>query len=397
MRTRISGFLAAATLLGLGATPARAQNTTVDSRWLAYLGCWEALGTPSTLCLIPSADASAVDLLTIKNGEVVTAEQILPTAARVETVRGECTGWHSAEWSAVSDRLYLRSEETCPGWGTRTGTGVIALSRDGQLLYIQGSTVGLKAGVRAQRYRELTAHVDLPSEVRDALDALRPDLTASMQARAAATASLAIEDLVEVTRHLDVDVVEAWLVERGGSFTLDAARLTALAKGGVPSRITDLMIALSYPNVFAIDAISHQGERRVITQESYAGGPGRVVGPTPWYGDCLMEYQPFGYSSYYCDGFGRLYPFGYEWYPHNYPVAIIYTGGTSGAGAGGTAHGRVVNGQGYREGLRPSGDVVSRWGEPRSRGASSTRDASPGSTSSSSSGSGEQRTAKPRP
>ena len=390
MRTPISRLLVAATLLGLGATPARAQNTTVDSRWLAYLGCWEALDTPSTLCLIPSADTSAVDLVTIKNGQVVTAEQILATGARVETARADCAGWRSAEWSAVSDRLYLRSEETCPGWGTRTGTGVIALSRDGQLLYIQGSTVGLRAGVRAQRYREITTTVDLPSEVRDALDALRPDLTASMQARAAATAPLAIEDLVEAARQLDVDVVEAWLVERGGSFTLDAARLTTLAKAGVPSRITDLMIALSYPKMFAINATSHQGERRVITDESYAGGGAYAL--TPSYGDCLMAYQPFGYSSYYCDGFASL-QYGYSWFPYN-PVAIIYTGGSSGAG-GGTTHGRVVNGQGYEEGLRPDGDVSSRRGEPRSEGASSTGASRPSSTSGSSSG--EQRTAKPRP
>jgi hypothetical protein len=392
MRTQFFRLLATTALLGLGATPARAQNTTIDSRWLAYLGCWEALDTPSTLCLIPSADTSAVDLVTIKNGQVVTAEQILATGARVETARTECTGWHSAEWSAVSDRLYLRSEETCPGWGTRTGTGVIALSRDGQLLYIQGSTVGLRAGVRAQRYREITTTVDLPSEVRDALDALRPDLTASMQARAAATAPLAIEDLVEATRQLDVDVVEAWLVERSGSFTLDAARLTTLAKAGVPSRITDLMIALSYPKMFAINATSHQGERRVITDESYAGGASYPL--TPSYGDCLTAYPPFGYSSYYCDGFAGLYPYGYSWFPYNYPLAIVYTGGSSG-GVGGTTHGRVVNGRGYEEGPRPDADVVSRWGEPRSEGASSTGASRPSSTSSSSSG--EQRTAKPRP
>jgi len=269
---------------------------------------------------------------------------------------------------------------------------VIALSRDGQLLYIQGSTVGLRAGVRAQRYREITTNIDLPSEVRDALDALRQDLTASMEAQAAATAALAIDDLVEATRQLDVDVVEAWLVERGTSFTLDAARLTALATSGVPSRITDLMIALSYPKVFTIDATSHQGERRVITDESYAGEANYPL--TLSYGDCLIAYPPFGYSSYYCDGFASLYPYGYSSFPYNYPVAIIYTGGSSGAG-GGTSHGRVVNGRGYTEGPRPDADVVSRWGEPRSDGASSTGASRPSSTSSS--GSGEQRTAKPRP
>lgn len=399
MRTQIPTVLIATALLGLAATPARAQNATIDSRWIAYVGCWESVGGAkrSVVCIVPAADTSAVDLVTIENGEVIKAEQILATGARVETTQGECTGWQSAEWSAVSTRLYLRSQERCPDWGTRTGTGMLAMARDGLLLYIQGSTVGMKTGVRVQRYREVTTDLVLPSEVKDALDALHLDLSATAQAYAAATAPLAVDDLTDASRELDADVVEAWLIERGGSFNIDARRLVALANAGVPSRVTDLLIALSHPGAFTIDARS-RGARRVETEESYAAG---AFSPTtPWYGSCAMEFMPFPYASYYCDGFGSSYPYGYS-YLRDYPVIIILngSGGSGGSGGGSTvsrSHGRVVNGQGYQVGSRTNADAT-RWAEPRSgsTGSSSTGGSSTSSTSSS--GSGEQRTAKPRP
>jgi hypothetical protein len=394
-------LLAAAALVA-GFAPARAQDTPVDSRWIAYLGCWESQGegegTSSTVCFVPAADRAAVDLVTIENGEVVKAEQFIAGGwgARIETRHGECTGWQSAEWSAISARLYLHMEESCPDWGTRTGTGVIALTRDRQLLYIQGSTVGMKTGVRAQRYREATIDLVVPSEVKDALT-LDLDLRAIAQAHAAAAAPLGVDDIVEVSRQLDTDVVEALLVERGGPFTVDAERLVALADARVPSRITDLLIALSYPEAFTLDD-ARPGVRRVDAGESYAG----VMYPvTPWYGSCVMEYVQSPYSSPYCDGFARLYPYGYEWYARDYPVVIVYSGGSGGGsgGSGGSSrpHGRVVNGQGYQEGIGANADV--RHAEPRplaDTGASSVRGTSTPS-SSSSSGSGEQRTAKPRP
>jgi hypothetical protein len=392
MRTRIPVLLAATALFG--SVPVQAQNPTVDSRWLAYLGCWRSieLGHESTVCLVPGAEAEAdaVDLITIDSGYVVAAEQIAATGQRLETMRADCTGWQSAQWSAVSDRLYLRSEETCPGWGTRAGTGLIALTHEGQLLYIQGNTLGGKTGVRVQRYRETAVAPDLPSEVKDALSTLNPDLTARARARAGAAAPLAIDDLAEASRQLDVAVEEAWLVARGGSFHLDAERLVALARAGVPARITDIMIALSNPGVFVVDA---SGGRRVSPSEQGSAPVPAVYPVLEPYSSCAMQYQyvftPF-YSSY-CDAFAFRYPYPYGWYP----VSILYTGGTTGGGTGAggevRSHGRVVNGRGYQEGRDPSGDVAR--GDP----GRSTPPGGGTSTPSASASAGEQRTAKPRP
>src|SRR5438876_849851 len=89
MRTRIQTLLVAAALLGAVATPARGQKPAVDSRWLAYLGCWESIeSTKSLVCLVPAAGPSTGDLLTITKGPVVTREPTAATGERVATPGG---------------------------------------------------------------------------------------------------------------------------------------------------------------------------------------------------------------------------------------------------------------------------------------------------------------------
>jgi hypothetical protein len=393
MRTQT--LLVVTALLAGGAAPVRGQDTAIDPRWLAYLGCWETTSpAKSQLCVVPTTDPSSIDLLTIVKGEITARERIAATGEHVQTARGECTGWRSAQWSAHGQRLYLRSEDACGG-GTAAGTGVIALSGNGQLLYIQSMTIGGQTGVRVQRYREARSDVLLPDDV---AVALRLDVSSTMQARAVAAAPLAIDDVVEASRSVDVAVLEALLVERAEPFSLDAKRLVALADAGVPSRVIDLMVALSYPHAFAINAASRQGER--LPPPSTTG-----VGTVP--GGYMTAYDPFcsgydymyPYSSYDCSGlrygYGRGYGYGFDWYGGGYGVVIIPSGG-----GGSRPHGKVVNGQGYAPGdddtgtkamPRPSVDSQSRPSTGPSSGSSGA--AAPSSSSSSGS---SGRTAQPR-
>ncbi|HET9387957.1 MAG TPA: hypothetical protein VFO67_22685, partial [Gemmatimonadales bacterium] len=330
MRTRL--LFALVTLAGVGTAAAPAQAPTVDSRWLAYLGCWRSIeiGREAIVCLVPAAETSAIDLVTIDSGRVVAAEQIAATGQRTETAGADCSGWQRAQWSEVSDRVYLSSEETCPGGGTRRGTGLIALTHEGHLLYIQGNTVAAKTGVRVQRYREGPA-VDLPSEVKDALTRLGAEVTATARARAAGAAPLTIDDLAEASRALNVEVLQAWLIARGEAFNLDAKRLIALAEAGVPPRITDLMIALSNPGVFVVDASARQARRTFVTTETAVDGPVYIGAPV-YSGSCygftgfVGSYDIFPFSSAYCDGYAFAYPYPYGWFP----VTILYTGGSIG-------------------------------------------------------------------
>jgi len=398
MRTRTQTLLVVAALLGTAA-PVRGQDAAIDPRWTAFLGCWEpsAAATP-LVCVVPAAGVSAVDLLTIVKGQVAARERIAATGDRRETTRSECAGWQSAEWSALGQRLYLRSEDACAGGLPQGGTGVIAMSPDGEWLYIQGVTVGGQTGLRVLRYREATSDVPPPIEV---AEALHLGVASVSQARAAAGAPLSMDDVVEASRHVDAAVLEAWLAERAEPLTIDAKRLIALADAGVPARVIDLMVALSYPKVFTINAASRQGERRVAPPASSRGGTAPVRSIALTNPLCYTSHLLYAYASYDCTGFGyRGYsPFdlgyGYGFYPGGYPVTIVFVGG----GTGSKPHGRVVNGNGYAQG-RSTGPSqgTPRPAEPTwpTSSGGSTGSVS-GSSSGSSSGSGEQRTAKPRP
>jgi hypothetical protein len=390
-------LLALVALLGVGAIPAGGQDTTIDPRWLGYVGCWERVGVAkSATCIVPTTDPAAIDLLTIVKGEVTARERIAATGERVQTSQGDCTGWQTATWSAHGQRLYLRSEDTCGG-ETNAGSGVIVMSGD-RWLYIQSMTIGGHTGVRVQRYREATRELLLPGDV---ADALQLGVSAMMRARATAEAPLSIEDVVEASRTVDVPVVEALLVERAEPFALNAKRLIALADAGVPSRIIDLMVAVSYPRAFAINASTRQGERLPATRSDGVGTA--PAGYPTTYDPVCYDYDPMFLYSYNCGAGGYGYGFGsdygYGWNPGG--VTIIY-GGSSGGGSS-HPHGRVVNGAGYAKGDDgPSTQAVPRsadsWSRPTSGSTSGSSGSGTQSTStSSSSGATEQRTAKPRP
>ena len=393
MRTQIQTLFLAAALLGIGATPARGQNTTVDSRWLAYLGCWEPIqSAKSQVCVVPVAGTPDVELVTVVKGEVATRERMTANGERQATSHDGCTGWQTVEWSARGQRLYVRTGDTCPG-GENTGTGIIAMTGDGQeWLFIQGATLNGQTGVHVQRYREAASDVLLPDDIKATVSA---NVSATLRARAAAAVALATDDVIEATRHVDTPVIEAWLIGRGEGFELDAKRLVALADARVPSSVIDLMVALSYPRVFAINAGSRQGER--IAPARVAGaGPSEVYASRPVYAplnECAMSYLLwYTYVPSYCSGFFPGYAFGPGFYPGGYPVLIVYTG------ANPNRHGRVVNGQGYKPGDDGS---VANPGLPRSGDfGSSTPSGNSGSGSSSSSSSGSSgsgRTAHQRP
>jgi hypothetical protein len=255
-------------------------------------------------------------------------------------------------------------------------------------------TIGGQSGVRVQRYREATSDVLLPDDV---AAALRLDVSSTMQARAAAAAPLAIDDVVEGSRSVDVAVLEALLVERAETFQLDAKRLVTLADAGVPSRVIDLMVALSYPHAFAINAASRQGERLPPPSTTGVGtAPGGYMTPSDPF--CSSYDYMYPYSSYDCSGlgygYGRGYGYGYGWYGGGYGVVIVPSGGGSSR-----PHGKVVNGQGYALGDDDTGAKATprpsdSWSRPSS-GSSSGSSGTGAQTTSSSGSSG--RTAKPRP
>jgi hypothetical protein len=231
-------------------------------------------------------------------------------------------------------------------------------------------------------------------------------------ARDAAGAPPEPDDVVEASHHVAPGVVEAWLVEEGEGFALDARGLEHLKQAGVSDRVIDVMVALSYPKVFAIDLASHSGERRAPEPGGYMRRP-NVYGLgydspfgcySPYSWDC---YSPYGweyYSPYFSSPYGYYSPYGYfsgyGFYPGGGVIVV------SGGGGQVARHGRMVIGRGYTKGgagqtasprrSRGSSESSQPSSSGRSSGSSSSGSSSSGSSGSgSSSGSGRRAVPKP--
>lgn len=363
--------------LGTGGTAA-AQTSAAAPRWETWIGCWQPVATPEdtsadlsvkpVICVIPAADA-AVDVVTVVDDKVAHREQVR-AGERRRIEREGCTGWETVTGSADGRRAFRQSEFTCEGDLQRRSTGVMAMTAD-QWLDITGVSVGGYTDVQVIRYRPTSAPAALePADV----SALQGRALAVDAARLAAAAPVTSDDVVEALRHLSPEVVEAWLVERGQGFAMDARKLFQLADAGVPERVIDLMVALSYPDVFAINRDAREGQPRPDPET------GHNVRPRPVYG--WGGYPGYGWGGYY-PGYGYGGYGGGYW---GYPV-IIEKDSNEGS------RGRAVKGRGYTRGSSgSSGGSIDSTRPSGSRSGTASGSGSSGSGSSS----GSTRKAKPR-
>jgi hypothetical protein len=336
-----------------------------------------------------------VELASVDSGRVVVRERVDANGERLTSAEGGCKGWKSARWSPDGQQLYLRSDYDCGGGLRRASTGIFAMAPGGVWLDVQGVSARNGGGVRVIRYRSAPA----PDDLRDELARVTAERELALStARTAAAGSVTTTEVVDASHAVDAAVVEAWLIERRQKFAVDAKQLVELADAGVPARVIDAMVALSYPKVFAVAGSSgdivlraageletdENGRRMTHSLMMYPYDFGYSFGYSPF----GYYYSPYGYSPY---GYG----YGYGWYPGGGPVVIIRNPGSVTT----PEHGKVVNGRGYTRGRRSSDD-----GSSSNRGSVSrrTRDNSPSSNTGASASpaqSGRQstgRTAKPR-
>jgi len=408
-------------------------QASADARWDAFLGCWSLTepGLPGidksapVVCVTPTATTSAVQVATIRNDTIVARDTIDASGAHRTLNKQGCAGWENAEWSADAKRVYLHSDVTCAGGLKRMGNGVFAIAPNGQWLDVQSMLAGGNEGVRVNHYRELPAE-NTPKVVVNPVAGR--ELAVSGQ-RTAAGSQLTVGDIAEAVQHTDTAVTQAWLVERGVQFDLDAKKLVQLADAGVPGSVTDVMVGLSYPEHFALQAgpgqllaagpLSARDSARIASEyvndrcldgiDPMWDVPGSF---DPCYGTRwgLRSYgygYGFGYGSgyypygLYDNGYFNPYSYYYGFGGGYYSVPVVIPKGDQAT----QAHGRVVNGRGYSQGSSGSGAVPTTTYVPNSPGASSSGSSSSGSSSSGSrssgssgsSGSSTGRTAVPRP
>ncbi len=392
-RGSLAGSLFAGAMLLVGTLPSVAAAQDVDSRWLPWLGCWEAsdggMEVPM-LCLQPLQGGEGVELTTWSEGEVISTEAIYTDGQARESSREGCVGMEEARFSEDGRRVYLKSEYACEGGVERGATGLLAFANPMEWLDIKVIQVAGERVPMVLRYRMARAS---RVEAAGMDQVVAPRAMSVKAARIAASARLGPEDLIEATGKVDAKAIEALIVERGDPFPVDSETLVRLADAGVQESVIDLAIAVSFPNRFAVSSgepETIQGERtRAAMPMGYVGPRSRWSFWDPYY------YDPFYYSPY---GYGYSpYYYNYGWYSGYYrPTTVIVEPRSQ------VEHGRVVNGQGYRRGGTRSSSGSSGAGtrtSPSTRTGSSGRGAMTSSGARSGSGSSSSssgRTAKRR-
>lgn len=383
-RLALASLLLAA-FIGTAPGTAAAQVPT-GGGWSAWYGCWEPIapdltlvreGVEAALCIVPESSDRTVEILTLEEGAIVGRETMSEVGLESSVSRDGCNGTERSRWSADGRRLYQWSELTCPGGIERRTSGIFGINPAGEWIVSEAVSVGDHTDVRVLTYRPVPALERTNREVAAALEGRSLAIDA---ARTLAAAPADLADVREASDEVDLAAVEGWLIAQDHGFEFDGATLVRLADTGMPETLIDLIVALSYPRVFAIDRSDRAGERRDDGEDLRDWGPRRR--PPPWY-------FPGSRGGYYPGWYGG------GWYGR--PVIIVRDPDDFDAPDRG---GRAVNGRGYTR--RPSsGDTGGSSGPRPSSGPSGDSSGGSSSTGSVGSGSGSRgtdtgRTAKPR-
>lgn len=373
VRYAAAAVVALGSLAG-GSSVVSGSGIESDARWLPWLGCWEAADAfaEELLCVRPMADDDGVEMITVRDGRIVSTEIVRADSEQRASDLEGCNGWKSAAFSGDNQRIYLRSEFACEGDVRRSATGLISMTSPTEWLDVQVVSVGGQDAVRVLRYRLASPEAAQAAGI-EPIAAERGMAVAT--ARTAASAAPTVDDVIEASRAVNARAVEAWVVETGEGFELDADQLVHMAESGVNESVIDLVVAISYPGTFNVDRGALAGdfrpdERTAESADRYAY-PGYV---DLFYWDPL-RYSRYGYYSPY--GYGG----GYGWYPGYRPVVVIVQPGDGGEVA---PPGRAVRGRGYTRGDRQVGSADGgRYTPPRS---TTTQTGTVGSTKSTSTG-----------
>lgn len=321
----------------ISTAPAQGHPTADDAvesaGTLAWLGCWRLVAgadeVPKStdvsplLCLEPGDDLNSLRMRAIVDDQVVEEDTLIADGRRRPVGDAGCSGWKRTMLSRDQRRLYRQSETTCQDGNTSNLSGASLIVSSDHWVDINVTRVG-------NDHELVVRHFRIDEDILKSKPPLAKPTRASIfpgaipfagySARIVAAVPLEADDVIEALEDLDPAVVEALLVEGGSSFAMDSRLLLRLDDAGVPGQIIDLMLALSYPEYFAVQ------DQTVVTRpvayyQSWA----------PW-----LHGHGCGYGYGYGCGYGFHHGYGYGfWYPP--PVSD----------PGPRIKGKVISGRGY--------------------------------------------------
>lgn len=408
-----STLAAAVALVPLAAGPtfAQAPVTPADARWAPWLGCWRSVddlaSVGARVCVVPRDAGVAV--VTVVGGQRISDELRIADGRDRTVDTAGCRGTAVVRWAEHGARLYRTAKVACDGADARTLTSVSFFGQGPTWVDVETVKDGDDTRVRVTRLVRASTLV-------------LADGTTFARSTSVPTTALAkwtVDDVIDMSRMLPPDGVQAAVAEVPGPFALNKRSLAALADAGVADRVIDLMVGVTYPSKFVVQRAtagpSPIGPIGVSLSDPFFSP---IVGPAALF-NC---YQPFSWAemTYWsdCAGYDSRYyaraagyysgywgVYGPDWIPTTVVGAI---GGLEPAAA--PLEGRLVNGRGYTQ-VRP---VDTTYGASNSgaatSGGTSTGQSSGGSNGGSNGGSvsgggysgggasagGGERTAVPR-
>ena len=322
-----TGLLAAAALMV--AVPAEAQVD--DTRWLPWFGCWEPVGevredaAAPLLCVGPAE--GGVELRSVLEGEVVASEMIRSDGTERPVAREGCEGWERSEFSEDGHRVFFETEQMCEGDFAGTTSSMIAMVSPFEWVDVQVAGASRGYNVTVLRYRAAT---EAETAAAGYGDLVSERLATIRTARVSAASPLTIDQVIEASGKVHRVGVEAWVVEHGEIFDINANQLVKMADGGVPESVIDMVVAMSYPEKFAIERgvrgdPSAAPVRTANAQDYGRYGPRHIYAGYGWnslyFSPFSYGYSPYGYNSYGYGYGGRGFGgYGYWGYQNN----IVY-------------------------------------------------------------------------
>ena len=296
------------------ATSQRAAARAVDVRWYPWIGCWQRttdIGPGGVLtCVLPAEGASAVDIVTVTNGEVESREHLVVDARPHPIEKDGCTGSQTATWATTGARVYIGSAYTCAGNIHGRSSTLYAILPTGEWIDARDVEAGDGRLLNITRYRDAGLPSSVPAAIRSQI---AQHALAATTARASAGGSVSQTEVAEAQRAVDSVVVQAWLTARAQGYAV-------YAPAPAQPAVTEVRVYEGTPPA-APPAMQTFPSTRVPTCDAsgcYVENP-----YSDYNGMSYVQYPP--YSTMWNNGFFPN-PYGFGYYPYSYPVVVFGTG-----------------------------------------------------------------------
>jgi len=293
----IAGFLLVTLTTGLylpeSATAQFPADT--DGRWTPFIGCWEPTGNDSDagiLCVVPESEG--VHIFTWSEGAETTSDLLIADGNRRDAVMEGCEGYESSQFSADGRRIFTRSEFVCGGNTGRESSGIMSMISPTEWIDVHSLDSEGEHVAWVQRFRSVTPESLLEAGLADPTEGIG---MAVHTGRIVASSSVSFDDIAEASEQVHAKAVEAWIAARGERFQFRGEDLVALVDRGVPESVIDVLVAVSFPDRFVIEADEAGAIEEVPVEE---GGLRQGYGYPGLYG-------PYGFRGYFVDPYWGLY------------------------------------------------------------------------------------------